>query len=360
MTEESDSSEKEHEPSQKRLDDARQKGEIPRSADLTTAASYAGLLLAGLALGPAVMMALAEASLVFLDQPDRMAGRFLGGGGGLAGGVLGGVLLASLPLFLLPAIAAILALLAQRALVFAPEKLLPRLDRISPIAGAKNKFGATGLFEFAKSLGKLIVTSVLLWLFLIGRADDILLTLHLSPGVSSAMMMGLILDFMALVLCLSLAIGALDFFWQRADHLRSHRMSRKEVMDEQKSSEGDPYMKARRRQRGQDIATNRMLVDVATADVVIVNPTHYAVALRWDRKSGRAPVCVAKGVDEIAARIRERAAIAGVPLHRDPPTARALHSTLEIGAEIRPDQYRAVAAAIRFAERMRRHAGRTA
>ena len=101
---------------------------------------------------------------------------------------------------------------------------------------------------------------------------------------------------------------------------------------------------------------NQMMAEVAKADVVIVNPTHYAVALKWDRRARRAPVCVAKGVDEIAARIRERAAAAGVPIHRDPPTARALYASVDLGCEIRPDQYRAVAAAVRFAEAMRKRA----
>ena len=109
-----------------------------------------------------------------------------------------------------------------------------------------------------------------------------------------------------------------------------------------------------RRQRGQEIATNRMLQDVGTADVVVVNPTHYAVALKWNRKARGAPICVAKGVDDVAARIRERAAEAGVPIHSDPPTARAIHANVEIGQQIQPEQYRAVAAAIRFAETMRK------
>jgi len=99
-----------------------------------------------------------------------------------------------------------------------------------------------------------------------------------------------------------------------------------------------------------------MMLDVPKADVVIVNPTHYAVALKWSREKGSAPVCVAKGVDAVAAQIRARAAEAGVPLHRDPPTARAIHATVEIGQEIRPEQYRAVAAALRFAAEMRRKA----
>jgi flagellar biosynthetic protein FlhB len=99
-----------------------------------------------------------------------------------------------------------------------------------------------------------------------------------------------------------------------------------------------------------------MLSDVAGADVVVVNPTHYAVALKWDRKKGGAPVCVAKGVDEVARKIRERAAEHGVPIHSDPPTARAIHASVEIGQEIRVEQYRAIAAAIRFADAMRRKA----
>jgi flagellar biosynthetic protein FlhB len=129
-------------------------------------------------------------------------------------------------------------------------------------------------------------------------------------------------------------------------------------MDEFKESEGDPHFKAARRQRAQEVATNRMLVDVARADVVVVNPTHYAVALRWDRGKGGAPVCVAKGVDEIARAIRERAAEHGIPIHSDPPTARAMFASVELGQEIRAEHFRAVAAAIRFADAMRRKARR--
>jgi flagellar biosynthetic protein FlhB len=133
-------------------------------------------------------------------------------------------------------------------------------------------------------------------------------------------------------------------------------MTRKEMTDEMKESEGDPHVKGQRRSRAIAIATNRMLADVDAADVVVVNPTHYAVALKWDRVRGDAPRCVAKGVDEVAARIRERATLAGVPIHRDPPTARALHASLEIGDEVARADWRAVAAAIRFAEKMRARA----
>ena len=136
-------------------------------------------------------------------------------------------------------------------------------------------------------------------------------------------------------------------------------MSFQEMRDEARESEGDPHLKQERRRRANDIASNRMLLDVPKADVVIVNPTHYAVALHWSRKKGEAPVCVAKGADEIAARIRELAAEHGVPLHRDPATARALFAMTEIGSEIAPEHYKAVAAAVRFAETMRRKVKRS-
>ena len=127
-------------------------------------------------------------------------------------------------------------------------------------------------------------------------------------------------------------------------------------MDENKQSDGDPHAKSQRRQRGQEIALNQMLLDVGKADVILVNPTHYAVALKWQRGDRSAPICVAKGVDEIAARIREAAAVAGVPVHSDPPTARAVHASVKVGHPIRPEHYAAVAAAIRFAEAMRKRA----
>ena len=155
---------------------------------------------------------------------------------------------------------------------------------------------------------------------------------------------------------IAVTIAAVDIVWQRFSHSRRLRMSLQEMREEHRQSEGDPHVKGQRRSRAEAIATNRMLLDVPKADVVIVNPTHYAVALRWSRAKGSAPVCVAKGEDAVALRIREVAATAGVPVHVDPPTARALHATVEIGREIAPEHYRAVAAAVRFADRIRRAA----
>ncbi|MDT8857982.1 flagellar type III secretion system protein FlhB [Paracoccaceae bacterium Fryx2] len=356
MSGEDESGEKEYEATARRLDQARTKGEIARSQDLPTAAAYAGLLVAAWALGEASLRRAGQVGAVLLDQADLLSRIFTTEGGAPFGGLLAAFALALAPFFLLPAMGVLVAVLAQRSLVFTPDKIMPKLSRISLVAGAKNKFGRSGLFEFAKSFVKLVIISVALGLFLVRQGDRILGTLHLTPALMTATLLQMVVEFLFLILLIATAIGGVDYLWQAAEHRRRHRMSRKEVMDEHKESEGDPQTKAQRRQRGYDIATNRMLADVATADVVIVNPTHYAVALKWNRAGGRAPVCVAKGVDEIAARIRERAAVAGVPLHRDPPTARALHAAVKIGQEVQPEHYRTVAAAIRFAEAMRRKA----
>ena len=351
---EEDNADKEHDPSQKRLDDARKRGEVPKSTELITAASYGGLLLAGLVAGESLMLRAGETGTMLLGQSDRMSTLFLTSATPPTAGLLLSLSATFAPLFLLPMAAALLAVLGQRALVFAPEKLAPKLSRISPFANAKQKFGREGLMSFAQSTGKLVLVSVLLGVFLVRHGDTILMSLHMTPAQSSIAMMQILLDFLFLALLISVVIGGIDYLWQINLHSFRNRMSRKELMDEMKDSDGDPHAKQQRRQRGHEIATNRMLQDVARADVIIVNPTHYAVALKWQRSDRSAPICLAKGVDEIAARIREKAALSGVPLHSDPAAARALHATVEVGAPIRPEHYRAVAAAIRFSEAMRK------
>jgi flagellar biosynthesis protein FlhB len=358
MSEDQDASDKEHEPSQKKLDDARKKGEIPRSNDLISAGSYVGFLLAGLTVGGGALIKAGETASVLLGQSDRLSTQLLQGAGNSMMGIFGSLAGALAVFFLLPVVAALLMVILQNALLFSPSKLEPKLNRISPLSGAKNKFGRKGLFEFAKSFVKLIVISALLFGFLSFQANDFLNMIYLSPALATAMLLDKVVKFLALVTVLALTIGGIDYLWQWAEHIRSNRMSRKEMTDEHKESEGDPHLKAKRRQKAQEIATSHMLIDVKKADVVIVNPTHFAVALKWDKASGRAPICVAKGVDVIAARIRETAAEAGIPLHSDPPTARLLYAHLEIGQEVHPDQYRVVAAAIRFSEAMRKKAVR--
>jgi len=355
MSDGSEDDDKQHEPTQKKLDDARKRGEVPRSSDLNTAASYGGILLVALAMGAATLPVFAQILANMVGNADRISKVFFNDSAHpVAGGMMQSIILAIGPWFVIPGILVILSILVQRSFVVAPDKLVPKMSRISVLSNAKNKFGRSGLFEFAKSFSKLMIYSLVLAVFLKGKLPEIMGTVHLPPAMITSVLSRLLVEFLSVVLMIALAIGAVDFMWQKAEHTRKNMMSRKDMTDEAKQSEGDPHVKQQRRQKGYEIAMNQMLADVPDANVVIVNPTHFAVALKWDRSTGAAPVCVAKGVDEIAAKIREVANESAVPIHRDPPTARALFATVEIGQEIPPDHYQAVAAAIRFAEQLRK------
>jgi len=278
------------------------------------------------------------------------------GGPGLLGALLAEAARALAPLFLVPMVAVAVALLAQQAVTFSGEKLMPKASRLSVIANAKRKFGPTGLVEFGKATVKLVAIAVALFLYLSRDLDRMIGAATVEPQVLGGLMMESLFVLLLITTIIAVAIAAVDVVWQRFDHARKLRMSYQDLREETKQSEGDPHMKAQRRSRAEAIATNRMLLDVPKADVVIVNPTHYAVALKWSRARGSAPACVAKGEGELALRIRELAETAKVPIHSDPPTARALHAAVKIGQEIAPEHYRAVAAAIRFADRMRKAA----
>ncbi|RPE64622.1 flagellar biosynthetic protein FlhB [Pacificibacter maritimus] len=354
MSQGEEDDDKQYEPSQKKLDDARKKGEIPQSVDLVTSAAYMGFIGVAAVFGGGSLIQLGTALQSFLEKSDTLSTEWFSGSGTvLGGGAMQAVFAALLPWFTLPALAAILVIIATKSLVFAPSKIEPKLNKISIISNAKNKYGRKGLFEFAKSFFKLSVYSIVLGVYLVQKVPDILATMSLSPGMVTVMLLELCLGFMLIVLVISMTIGGVDYMFQYSEHIRKHRMSRKELTDESKDQEGDPHFKQKRRQRAQEIALSQMLGDVPKADVIVVNPTHYAVALKWDRMRGGAPICVAKGVDDVAAKIREIANENSVPIHRDPPTARALYATIEIGAEIWPEHYKAVAASVRFAETMR-------
>lgn len=337
---------KSHEPTQKRLDDARAKGQIARSQDVLTAAAYSGFLIAVVVFGEDAIRSAGGAGMSLLDRPET----------GDAPGAILAMLAPVVPLLLFPALPVIALLVIQRAVTVTPANLAPKLSRINPLAAAAQRFGPDGLMDFFKGSAKMVLVGLILALFLQAQAPEILLASWLDPGPGAARMAGLLVQFLTLLVALSLVIGGVDYLWQVRRHRIRNRMSRQEVLDEYREAEGDPQTRATRRQRGQDIAMNRMLADVPKADVVIVNPTHYAVALKWHRERRQAPICVAKGKDAVAARIRAVAAESGVPIQSDPPTARALFATVDIGQQIRPEHFRAVAAAIRFAEAMRKRA----
>jgi flagellar biosynthetic protein FlhB len=358
MSEDASEGEKPYEPTERKLAEARRRGELPFSADLVTAAGYAGF--AGFAaLAGAGALAAAGAVLQGLLEQGLRTGADPGAAGHL---LREGLLSLVLPLagwFAFPAAVAMIGIIAQGGQVFAPTRIAPAWHKISPLAALRQKLGPAGLVEFAKALVKAVLIATLLGYHLAQTLPGIVATVALDPRQVSVALFRAAVDVALLATVAALVIGLADLVWQRLHHLSRNRMSRKELEDELREAEGDPMLKGQRRQAAVAIAMNQAAAAVPKADVVIVNPTHYAVALAWDRGAGRAPVCVAKGVDEVALQIRRLAAEAGVPLRSDPPTARALHATVAVGEEIPRSHFRAVAAAIRFADKVRqRRAGR--
>lgn len=346
-----DQSDKQFDPTEQKLQKAREKGDVPRSTELNTAAMYLGAWLAfAVGAGFAVKQWLAMATRAMGAEGWPLEAIF-DLGQSVAQYAAGAFVL----LALLPAAAIMVSLISQRALLLSSQKLLPDLKRINPIKNAGQKFGANGLVTFAISVGKAVLVCLGGWFLFLSLLDRIGAA-ALSGDRWIAALGGMLGQVLLLGLAVSVLFTAPDMAWKWFDHRRKNRMSRKEMLDEVKDSEGDPHLKAARRQRAVDIAMKQMLADVAQADVVVVNPTHYAVALQWKRGSGRAPVCVAKGTDEIAARIRARAKEHGVPIWSDPPCARAIHASVKVGEEVHRDHFAAVAAAIRFAEKMRQKA----
>ncbi|QFQ87818.1 flagellar type III secretion system protein FlhB [Paracoccus kondratievae] len=348
-----DSGDKQFEPTESKLRKARQEGDVPRSTELQSALMYLGLwfaLVFAATWAVPAWIGIAARGLGAEPFPDVRGqaatdlARAIAGQAGLA--TLAGIGIMAVPI--------LLGLVVQRSIVLTPKKLLPDFKRINPIKNAAQKFGKKGLVAFVIALGKALLVGVGGW-FLYASLLNALVSAGAMADLQWVEGLGVILR-RAVLLAIGIGVvfAGIDLIWKRLEYLKRHRMSRKEMQDEHKENEGDPHLKAARRQKGVDIVLSTMLADTEKADVIIVNPTHYAVALEWKRGSGRAPVCLAKGVDEVAARIRERAREHQIPIWSDPPCARAIHATVEIGQEIKPEHFAPVAAAIRFAEAMRK------
>ena len=349
------------EPTAHKLEQARRRGEVPQSRDVTTFGLYLGLLVALIGFAGGMALDLGAALLPFLERPDGLLA--LETPGALAGATAGAgldVLAALAPLLLLPALGVLLALIAQQAFVIAGERVQPKWSRLSLLANARQRFGPKGLVEFAKTLLKLLAVTVVVGLVIWSGLEGIVALSRSDARALGPSLLDMTEQILLPLLAVSGLIAAADLVWQRFDHLRGQRMTHQELKEEHKHTEVDVHVKQARRERAIAIATNRMLRDVPSADVVITNPVHYAVALKWDRaRLGAAPHCIAKGADEIALRIKEIAHEHGIAAFEDRPLARSLYDLVEISEEIRVEHYRAVAAALHYAARQRaRRAGR--
>jgi flagellar biosynthetic protein FlhB len=339
-------------PTPKRLEEARRHGELPRSPELTAAAvvligastlHFFGARMAT-QLGGMMQSSLALSRAQMLDEnlllPTLAATAYR-------------ALIACAPILGLTLVAALLAPLVLGGWNFSFQALAPDFTRLSPIAGLQRLFSLRGAVELGKAIAKFAVVASIGALFL-WKQSGALLALASEP-VNAAIAHAAVLSGQALLaLGASLAlIAAVDVPWQLWQYTQRLRMTRQEVRDEHKESEGAPEIKGRVRRAQQEIAKRRMLQQVPKADVVVVNPTHFAVALRYDEQRMRAPIVVAKGADEVAARIREVATEHRVPIFEAPPLARALFRHVQLGGEIPASLYVAVAQVLTYVYQVR-------
>jgi len=238
--------------------------------------------------------------------------------------------------------------LIQTGLMFSPERLSFDFQKVSPAAGFKRIFGIDGFVQFLKSLLKVSLTGLLAWWVL----NPHLAQLENLAGMDPAAMLEFASDILRrlvfAVAAFLLAVAGADWFWQRQRFMARMRMTKEELKEDFRQSEGDPHIKARQKQLRNERARRRMIQAVPEATVVVMNPTHYAVALKYDAGETPAPLCVAKGLDTLALKIREVAEAHGVPVIEDPPLARALYAAVDVDEVIPPAHYEAVAKIIGF------------
>jgi len=350
MAEEADDSDKTEDPTLRRLEQALQRGDVAKSQEVNTwfVLAAAALVLVGFSgslasgLGTTFRGLLANVHRVPMERGGLMH---------LIEGLEREVLAATAIPFLLLALAAIGGNVIQHRLVWSGEQLIPRLSKVSPIAGAKRLFSKFALVNFIKGLAKLgLVGALMVWLLWPERHRLDALVMTDLPGVL-ALLQAMSVKLFGTVVAMLAVIAALDYLFQYRQWFERQKMSVRELKEEFKHSEGDPAVKAKIRQVRQQRMRKRMMAAVPKASVVITNPTHYAVALQYERGQN-APVCVAKGIDSIALKIKEIAREHGVPVVENPPLARALHATVAVDAEIAPEHYKAVAEVIGYVMRL--------
>jgi|SRR5579859_456220 len=347
MSDTDDAASRTEEPTPRKLQQARERGEVVKTPDLAPVASLAGAAAVAALAGGYLCRNLAASLTPFLARPDTMS---FEGNGGVQ--IMRAAILAATPAMAAVLLAACLggvaANLIQTGFLFSPERLSFDLKKVSPLEGFKRVFGLDGFVQFLKSLLKVVLTAVLAGWVLKPHMSE----LENLVGMDPLSMLGFASDILrrlvfAVAIFLLLVAGA-DWFWQRQRFLKRMRMSKEELKEEFRQSEGDPHIKARQKQLRAERSRRRMIQAVPSATVVVMNPTHYAVALRYDTSEAPAPMCVAKGQDSLALKIREVAEAAGVPVIEDPPLARALYAAVDVDEIIPPAHYEAVAKIIGF------------
>jgi flagellar biosynthetic protein FlhB len=331
------------------LDQARDDGQVPVSREVVTFASLATVVWLLSYHSQATIQRLMPDMVAFLSHTGEA---YMLGSTQLLPAALR-VLGAVTPVLAGAMLAGAVAVLMQTKFLLHLGSLQPKILRVSPMAGLKRVFGFSGLVEVVKSLGKLALLSASIWIAIRGDWPQLVGLPWQDPHRLVSAIARPVSHLFIASLCTQGIIAGADLMWVRFRHARDLRMSKQDIRDELKDTDGNPHIKARIRRIRVMRARQRMMTKVPTATVVVTNPTHYAVALAYDRANNPAPRIVAKGSDSLAARIREVAAANGVPVVANPPLARALYR-LDLDTEIPAEHFKAVAEIIAYVWRLRR------
>lgn len=353
MADEQDQSEKTEDPTAKKLKDARDKGQVPKSKELNTWLIMGTSTLIVIVLGPVIASSIANDLSVFITQPHAIDPDF----GNLRRTLVEllvdvGWALSLAALLLM--ITAAGAGLVQHGPVFSFHSIKPDFSKLSLIKGFQRQFSLKQFVEFLKGVLKMAVVGVIGFSVIAPNFDTLPLLIQVEPTVAFDRLYELSVLLMGGVLGAAAVLAAADLMYQRYEFNKQQRMSRRDIKDEFKQSEGDPMVKARLRSIRMEKARQRMMAAVPEADVVITNPTHFAVALKYSEAEMEAPVVVAKGADFVAQRIRELAQENDVPIVQNPPLARALFQ-VDIDQMIPEDSFKAVAQVISYVWRLSGH-----
>ncbi len=332
---------------------AREEGNVARSQDLNAAVMLFAALLALRYAAPPALETLVEASRHYFGEIHAIRVD-TGASQALAIDVALRMARTLLPFMAALVVTGLVVNFVQVGFAVTPKALGPKFNRINPLTGFGRFFSLRSGVELVKSLFKLVFVSVLVYFAVDDRWGDLLVMMHMSPLGVLETLAGLIFAVWWRVALAMLVLGILDFGFQKWQHERDLRMTQKEAREEMREMEGDPRVKQRIRQIMRQMATQRMMKEVPTADVVVTNPTHYAVALRYDAASMEAPVVVAKGMRLLARRIRQVAVENDVPIVEKPELARTLYKALDVGQSVPENLFRAVAEVLAFVYRIDR------
>ena len=357
MADDKDPESKTEEASPRKLEEARKKGDVARSNEIPQALSLLGAASVLLVAGGWFCANMAETLLPFIAQPHEMIGG-LEAGAGVEIGMH--ALWAAAPFLAAIMVATIVGGVGgsvgqSGGLIFSGEKLKPKWDKLNPIKGFGRIFGPDGLMQFAQTLAKLIAVGVVAWFVLKPHARELENMAAMSPLAILPMVRDLAIALLAATLVFLAFTAVGDFIWQKMRFAKRMRMTKEETKEDYKQSEGDPHIKAKLKQIRMQRSRQRMMQNVPKATVIVTNPTHYSVALRYEPDEGdAAPICVAKGVDAVALRIREVAREHEVPIVENVPLARALYAAVDIDETIPREHFEAAAKVIGFVMQKRK------